>query len=309
MAAFDIIGDIHGCSLELTELLRILGYRERNGAFRHESGGRRILFLGDYIDRGPEIPAVVDTVRAMVEADTAVALLGNHEYNAVAFHTAGPQGWLRSRSDAHMAQHLQTLCQYGIDSPRWKSALNWFRSLPVFYEDATLRAVHAAWIPDLIGKARSSPSVLRSDQFLAKSAERGSFEFQLIENVLKGVEIPLPPGTSIVDKEGKSRQRTRVRWWLGRSERARSYRDIAMPPYEGLPDVHVPPYVVDLLPGYDGVKPVFFGHYWLRGDPSPLAPQIACLDYSAARGGRLAAYRFDGERNLRPDAFVSVPAR
>ena len=53
--------------------------------------------------------------------------------------------------------------------------------------------------------------------------------------------------------------------------------------------------------------PVFLGHYWLTGEPTPLEQHVACLDYSVAmRGGKLVAYRWNGEQELREDAFVSV---
>ena len=55
-------------------------------------------------------------------------------------------------------------------------------------------------------------------------------------------------------------------------------------------------------------KPVFFGHYWMQGAPAPLAEKIACLDYSVAKGGRLAAYRWNGEARLNARNFVSVEA-
>ena len=54
--------------------------------------------------------------------------------------------------------------------------------------------------------------------------------------------------------------------------------------------------------------PLCIGHYWLEGTPEPLAPNIACLDYSIARPqGKLCAYRWDGETVLSADKFISVP--
>ena len=51
--------------------------------------------------------------------------------------------------------------------------------------------------------------------------------------------------------------------------------------------------------------PVLLGHYWLEGEPAPLARNIACVDYSVAKsGGRLTAYRWDGEQVLEKDRFV-----
>ena len=72
---YDIIPDIHGHHRKLVRLLDGLGYR------RHPEG-RMALFLGDYLDRGPEIREVLHTVRGMVEAGDALAILGNHESNA-----------------------------------------------------------------------------------------------------------------------------------------------------------------------------------------------------------------------------------
>lgn len=88
MKQWDIIGDNHGQAAKLEGLLAKLGYHETGGVYRHPD--RRILFLGDYIDRGPSVRRVLQIVRAMVEAGEAVALAGNHEVNAVHYHTTGP---------------------------------------------------------------------------------------------------------------------------------------------------------------------------------------------------------------------------
>jgi protein phosphatase len=77
---FDIIGDVHGCADELELLLGKLGY-ERAGdapAFCHPAG-RRVIFLGDIVDRGPRILDSYRIVRAMVDAGTALCLPGNHD--------------------------------------------------------------------------------------------------------------------------------------------------------------------------------------------------------------------------------------
>ena len=54
------------------------------------------------------------------------------------------------------------------------------------------------------------------------------------------------------------------------------------------------------------VKPTFFGHYWLTGEPVLQSNRAVCVDYSAGNGGALVAYRFDGEQDLSLDHFVSV---
>lgn len=75
---FDIIGDVHGCHDELTELLRDLGYVATANSYAHPDG-RKVIFLGDLVDRGPATPAVLRTAMAMVKAGTALAVPGNHD--------------------------------------------------------------------------------------------------------------------------------------------------------------------------------------------------------------------------------------
>lgn len=93
------------------------------------------------------------------------------------------------------------------------------------------------------------------------------------------------------------RRRARVRWWDNAAE---TYRQAAMltdGERKALPQQPIPEHV---RIGYDGAKPLFIGHYWLSGTPQLLSDTVACLDYSIAKGGRLVAYRWDGERRLDP---------
>ncbi|MDE5584589.1 MAG: polynucleotide kinase-phosphatase [Ruminococcus sp.] len=76
---FDIIGDIHGCFDELTELLAKLGYAEnQDGIFFHPDG-RRAVFLGDLCDRGYNNVGVLRLVMGMVKSGNAFAVVGNHD--------------------------------------------------------------------------------------------------------------------------------------------------------------------------------------------------------------------------------------
>jgi len=81
---FDVIGDVHGCASELMELLGQLGYDASSAdggsspVHRHPEG-RKAVFLGDLVDRGPDTPKVLRTVMAMVEAGTALCVPGNHD--------------------------------------------------------------------------------------------------------------------------------------------------------------------------------------------------------------------------------------
>jgi protein phosphatase len=79
---FDIIGDIHGCLAELEALLDQLGHvaTERDGGIvRAHPEGRRVIFLGDLVDRGPDSPGVLRLAMDMVAAGGALAVPGNHD--------------------------------------------------------------------------------------------------------------------------------------------------------------------------------------------------------------------------------------
>ncbi|MBV8645702.1 MAG: polynucleotide kinase-phosphatase, partial [Candidatus Eremiobacteraeota bacterium] len=79
---FDAIGDVHGCYDELCTLLDRLGYAETEHdgrTVRRHPDGRRALFLGDLVDRGPGIVETLRLVMAMVEAGSALCVPGNHE--------------------------------------------------------------------------------------------------------------------------------------------------------------------------------------------------------------------------------------
>jgi len=76
---FDIIGDIHGCYGELIELLGMLGYSEQAGGAWSHPAGRRLVFLGDLVDRGPNSPEVVRLIIESVNAGTALCVPGNHD--------------------------------------------------------------------------------------------------------------------------------------------------------------------------------------------------------------------------------------
>ncbi len=81
---FDVIGDVHGCRAELETLLADLGYDvARDGEGRptgaRHPGGRRAVFLGDLVDRGPDTPAVLRLVMGMVADGDGFCVPGNHE--------------------------------------------------------------------------------------------------------------------------------------------------------------------------------------------------------------------------------------
>ncbi|MBA4021293.1 MAG: polynucleotide kinase-phosphatase [Gordonia sp.] len=85
---FDVIGDVHGCREELEALLASLGYLiTRDGSGRpvdaSHPAGRRAVFVGDLVDRGPDSPGVLRLVMSMVRSGSALCVSGNHEAKLV----------------------------------------------------------------------------------------------------------------------------------------------------------------------------------------------------------------------------------
>ncbi|MDT7525484.1 MULTISPECIES: metallophosphoesterase [Idiomarinaceae] len=303
---FDVIGDIHGHGDRLEALLKKLGYQLRQGAWRHPE--RTLISVGDLIDRGPQQRKTVDIIRAMQDAGQAQVILGNHELNAVAWTLSdGNGGFLRAHNANHTRQHAAFLAEAEQDKAWYASTLAWFRSLPVYLDLPALRVVHACWhAPSkaIIDAHSDAQAVLTEAAWIAANS-KGHALYDAIEVMNKGWEVSLPPGYSFVDKGDHRRFAIRTQWWRTDTQH---YRDLALgvEPLDTLPDG---PIEAGKLPGYDQHKPLFIGHYWMRGRPQLQSPQIACVDWSVADpsgDGVLAAYRFDGEQQLSNDKFVWV---
>jgi hypothetical protein len=294
---FDLIGDIHGHASALRDLLRRMGYVERNGCFRHSC--RQAIFLGDFIDRGPEQRDVVAIVRDMVERDAALAVMGNHEFNALAYHApdpANPEDGLRPNNPKNTAQHQAFLDQFPCAASR-AEALEWFWTLPLWLDLEGIRVVHAAWdcrAMKAIEPALTSDRCLTHD-LLVKASRKETTEWAAVETLLKGVEVKLPKGITFTDSDGHARTHARIKWW--RHAAGETWQSLFLGPPEVARKLPAEPVDDTVSQGYPGsAPPVFIGHYWLNGTPKPVARNVACVDYSVARtGGKLVAYRWDGE--------------
>jgi hypothetical protein len=302
---YDIIGDIHGHANQLERLLAKLGYRAKAGVYQHSE--RKAVFLGDLIDRGPQIPQVLDIVRRMVDSGHALAVIGNHELNALAFHTPDVQGeYLRPHNEKNVRQHRATMEQ--LDSALLQEYLKWFRTLPLWLELDGLRAVHACWCDQSMTQIRGahSLSVGITNDFLASACRKSGALYKEVEIVLKGREIPLPAGASFFDKNGAERKEIRTRWYLPPD--GHTYCSYALQTEKIECDLKIDnAAAAKAVPYSPDEKPVFVGHYWLSAQrPEVLAENVACLDFSVAKGGLLCAYRWQGERKLSNDHFVWV---
>lgn len=300
--AYDIIGDIHGHADALERLLQKMGYRLKSGVYGHPDK-RQVVFVGDFIDRGPHIRETLHIVKDMCDAGNARAVMGNHEFNAICFHTPHTEygGFFREHTWKEINQHLATLEQFKHYREEWEMFLDWFKKLPIWLEEETFRAVHACWDVDHI-KFLSQKDTTLSEGFLSRAADKHKKtpEYFAFEELLKGKELVLPEGIEFTDKDGAIRNECRIRWWSLPEER-HTFGDLLMECPAAIKNQSLP---ANLKYGfaYQDSKPVFFGHYWLKGEPQIINPNAICLDYSVARGGVLAAYRLDTRQLIWVDA-------
>ncbi len=304
---YDIVGDVHGHVEQLEKLLTKLGYvRDDDGVPRHPK--RTMVFVGDLIDgRHDHQLATLRLVKSMCDAGSAKVVLGNHEFNAVAYATVDPGtfDYCRPHSDKNFRQHHEFLDEIEFGSPLHDSIVDWFSSLPLWLDLGGVRVVHACWSQDDIDHLSS---VLDDDGSLNKAVVRagttkGSRTYDAIENVLKGPEVDLA-GHSYFDKSGHRRHAARVAWW---DATATTLDRLAIRPHTDLFDADdrvvqdLPNSPVEAVPRYTDDVPVVVGHYWKTIDQDGLTCEhdhVVCVDYSAGRGGPLAAYRWCGEETL-----------
>lgn len=322
---YDIIGDVHGCGEQLRSRLEELGYRRASSSDPYRHPERIAVFVGDLIDRGGEQRLVLETVKAMVDAGTAKIVMGNHEFNAIAYATEDPDrpgSFLRPHDESNEEQHQAFLWQ--LSASEREHYVAWFKTLPLWLDLGTIRVVHACWHKDSIkvlephlhqGRFASRAAFVRA----TRKPEEGEAKDELYaaaEILTKGPETELAQygASSFKDKDGKVRTAARVRWWdpeattLGRAveitrgSEAQSWRQAN---HEHL---EKPLSERDRSFVYKGKAPVFYGHYWRSDEPHELedwTAKTACVDFSAVRGGTLVAYRWskkDGAR-IKPERY------
>jgi protein phosphatase len=153
---FDLIGDVHGCFDELCELLRQLGYEvavqaDTAGGIDYvvrPPEGRKAVFVGDLVDRGPNTPDVLRLVMGMVEAGTALCVVGNHDDKLLRK--------LRGNEVAVAHGLAQTLAQLEPEPEAFRERVRHFLDgLPSHYvlDGGRLVVAHAGLREDLQGRA------------------------------------------------------------------------------------------------------------------------------------------------------------
>jgi hypothetical protein len=319
MSGYDVIGDVHGEGEKLVGLLHRLGYVKTKGVYRHPD--RQAIFVGDLIDRGKQHVDVLKIVRRMQEAGAAQVIMGNHEFNAIAYATedpAHPHDFMREHNDKNKKQHKEFLVQ--LSSKQRAEQIEWFKTWPLWLDlDEGVRVIHACWHePSMRVVERAlEASELTDDDIFVEAATKGTGLYNAVEVLLKGPELSLEQCglPAFLDKGGDPRRHARIRWW---NSEGRTVRELAeIPPGSPQENGDAYPAVADvscdetiLAFEYRDTKPVLFGHYWRHWAPTPFTDwtaKAACVDFSAGRGGPLVAYRWDGEDTLSDDKYVAYP--
>lgn len=150
---FDIIGDTHGCLDELTELLRKLGYSiDTSGEEVSPTSPqcRKAIFVGDFVDRGPDSVGVLKLVMGMVEAGAAIAVPGNHDIKLMRA--------LRGRNVQRTHGLAETMEQFEAQPPEFREKAAQFIDRLVshfMFDDNKLVVAHAGMKERYAGRATS----------------------------------------------------------------------------------------------------------------------------------------------------------
>ena len=281
MGGFDVVGDVHGHADQLLRLLVKLGYerRSKGDSFAHPEG-RVVAFVGDLINRGPASSKVIDIVRGMSDSGSALAVLGNHEFNLLA----------------------STFSSNKKVQKKYRDHLDWFRTLPFSLEVGGIRVVHAVWHPASL-KVIARRTCIDED-FMQRAITKGTPQHEAVQIVLKGIKVPIPRDKEYKDRFGIPRSRGRIRWWL--DPRGLSYADLFFPTYEEASTRSGPSdeELTDAEPYPSDEPPVFVGHYCLPANEPKIHGNVVCVDGCVTCDGVLWAYRYSGERTLDPVHLV-----
>lgn len=263
--------------------------------------GSNVAFLGDFIDAGtsvdtPNDALVLKKVRSLVDNEGALAVMGNHELNAILFHRRDKKGApLRRHSSKNVSQHASFLDDIGFATPAAIELTEWFLNLPLWVELDGLRLVHACWDQvsiDVVKERRPDGRLCAED--LEEIALKQTDFAKAVEALTSGPEVLLPGDHSFADSKGNPRREVRLAWW--KPQRG-TWRELALAVPEDqrhkLPDTPISG--IDSMRIYrEGQKPVLFGHYKMKGEPKIEVGQAACLDYPDFR----CVYHWFGEHSL-----------
>lgn len=300
---YDIIGDVHGQADMLSQLLKRIGYTSKNGICSHPE--RKAVFVGDFINRGPQSRLTLNLIRNMVDNGHAMAILGNHEINAIYYSFLDKKGMHLSKKWSRLRLDLDsTLREFSGYEAEWRSYIKWMRRLPLFLDLGKIRIVHACWRDQNISLLKNNlpePKLKRS--FLKLAGRNNSDLASAFWETCKGVDFQLPKDLLIFDSNGHPHRTFRSRWWVDPS--GLTFKDLSFESRFDLPAYTIPPEITVSAKPYPESDPiVFFGHYCMKNSPNIISDNICCLDSCVSRKGRLTAYCWQGEEKLKEGNLV-----
>lgn len=215
----DIVGDVHGEIDGLRSLLAHLGY-DQDG---FHAGSRRLVFVGDLTDRGPDSPAVVELVQRLVDRGRAQCVLGNHDLNILLGHRKHDNKWFYG--EEFFDKDGRIVPQVLADASTREQVLALFGSLPLALERNDLLVVHACWRKAMIDAARAASDAVELYRRSADLIERDLASRPELDDIDRGLERqnrnPVKVLTSGLERRietpfeagGKTRHEERVPWW------------------------------------------------------------------------------------------------
>jgi hypothetical protein len=259
----DIVGDVHGELQALDGLMRRLGY---DAAGRH-AGGRRLVFLGDLCDRGPDSPGVLQRVKRIVDNGHGCCVLGNHELNLLRQTPKHGNGWFFAEEQDHDRKNGEFPDCRRLPQGERAAVLEFLRNLPLALERDDLRVVHACWHAASIEVLRSSPSadvlqlyqdselrVLQSLEGTELGAQADA-EAALFEPLAADRSRLPPPAPNLARRDELYQNGNPVRNVTSGPERLAAEAFFSAGKWRLLERVH-------WWQEYQDSPPVIFGHYW-----------------------------------------------
>lgn len=303
---YDIIGDVHGHASLLKKLLKALGYTKGKDGYYHPD--RKAIFVGDFLNRGPEIRQTLALIRTMVDNGHAFAVLGNHEINNILFYLKDEKSnqLLRKRGKRYFSV-TETIQEFAAYPEEWKEHRKWLRRLPLFLELDGIRVAHAYWSDRHIERIKASlpPRKIPRSVFRNLILEPMSPLSQAILQTSRGVHFVLPKDLRISDNKGRMHSFFRIKWW--ELPVGQTFADFSYESKFDLPAYTIPP---EIYPEYDlygnNNPPMFFGHYCRGEGPQILSNNLCCVDSCVNVSRTLAAYRWSGEATLLSENLVVV---
>ncbi len=291
----DVVGDVHGEIDALRDLLKHLGFRGGGG----HPDGRRLVFVGDLTDRGPDSPAVIELVSDLVRRGLAQCVLGNHELNLLRQARKEGNGWYFEDNHDHRAGKFVNAAQL---RPEARAALQTLlEELPLALERSDLRIVHAAWDAASIAEIRASHlSPLELYRLHDKAAaarvaesglaERARIERSAYESNLQNPNFPMPLLPNVAALDEQTQIGNPVRIITSGIERAARRPFFASGKWR----------MADRIPWWDQYEdstPVIIGHYWRWSTPE------ARDSYSRGEPDLFARYESQQWFGARHDVF------